>query len=45
MKEGVPAKLITIPNGEHVFEKDFDNPVVQKALHQVIDFLQLHLAE
>ncbi|WHY20400.1 alpha/beta hydrolase [Paenibacillus sp. G2S3] len=45
VKEGVPAKLITIPNGEHVFEKDFDNPVVQKALHQVIDFLQLHLAE
>ncbi|WP_340007082.1 alpha/beta hydrolase [Paenibacillus sp. FSL K6-0276] len=45
MKEGVTAKLITIPNGEHVFDKDFDNPVVQKALHQVIDFLQLHLAE
>jgi acetyl esterase/lipase len=45
VKEGVTAKLITIPNGEHVFEKDFDNPVVQKALHQVIDFLQLHLAE
>jgi acetyl esterase/lipase len=45
VKEGVPAKLITIPNGEHVFEKDFANPVVQKALHQVIDFLQLHLAE
>lgn len=45
VKEGVPAKLITIPNGEHVFEKDFNNPVVQKSLHQVIDFLQLHLTE
>lgn len=45
LKEGVTAKLITIPNGEHVFEKDFYNPVVQKALHQVIEFLQNHLSE
>ena len=45
VKEGVTTKLITIPNGEHVFERDFKNPVVQKALQQVIDFLKLHLAD
>lgn len=43
VKEGIEAKLITIPNGEHVFEKDFHNPTVQKALLQVIDFLKTHL--
>lgn len=44
VKEGIEAKLITIPNGEHVFEKDFHNPTVQNALMQVIDFLKTHLA-
>ncbi|WP_156431225.1 alpha/beta hydrolase [Bacillus sp. FJAT-29814] len=44
IKDGVEAKLITIPNGEHVFDKDFHNPVVQNALKQVIDFLHTHLA-
>ncbi|WP_235846887.1 alpha/beta hydrolase [Neobacillus soli] len=44
-KQSVEAKLITIPNGEHVFDKDFHNPVVQHALKQVIDFLHTHLAE
>jgi acetyl esterase/lipase len=43
LKQGVEAKLITIPNGEHVFDKDFHNPVVQNALQQVIAFLQKHL--
>lgn len=45
IKERVETKLITIPNGEHVFDKDFDNPVVQGALRQVIEFLQYHLSE
>ncbi|GHH98614.1 alpha/beta hydrolase [Neobacillus kokaensis] len=45
LKESVEAKLITIPNGEHVFDKDFDNPVVHNALQQVIDFLHTQLAE
>ncbi|MFJ7727592.1 alpha/beta hydrolase [Neobacillus sp. NPDC097160] len=44
-KEAVEAKLITIHNGEHVFDKDFHNPVVQNALKQVIDFLHTHLAK
>ncbi|QED50199.1 alpha/beta hydrolase [Cytobacillus dafuensis] len=44
IKEGIEAKLITIPNGEHVFDKDFHNPVVQNALKQVIEFLQVHLS-
>ncbi|MFC7681807.1 alpha/beta hydrolase [Paenibacillus sp. GCM10028914] len=45
LKEGITTKLITIPNGEHVFEKDFHNPTVQKALHQVIEFLKTHLSD
>jgi len=44
IKEGIEAKLITIPNGEHVFEKDFHNPTVQAALKQVIEFLNQHLS-
>ena len=44
IKEGIDAKLITIPNGEHVFEKDFHNPNVQAALKQVVEFLQQHLS-
>ncbi|MFK9090370.1 alpha/beta fold hydrolase [Bacillus salipaludis] len=44
-KEAAEAKLVTIPNGEHVFDKDFHNPIVQNALKQVIDFLHTHLAE
>ncbi|MEC1717298.1 alpha/beta hydrolase [Schinkia azotoformans] len=39
----IKTKLITIPNGEHVFEKDFHNPNVQSALSQVIEFLHEHL--
>lgn len=45
LKENVKTKLITIPNGEHVFEKDFHNPVVQNALREVIDFLNVHLSD
>lgn len=45
IKENVKAKLITIPNGEHSFDKDFHNPVVQNALKEVLDFLHVHLAD
>ncbi|WP_277587486.1 alpha/beta hydrolase [Psychrobacillus antarcticus] len=45
IKENIQTKLITIPNGEHVFEKDFYNPVVQNALQEVIDFLHVHLSD
>jgi acetyl esterase/lipase len=44
IKQSVEAKLITIPNGEHVFDKDFQDPIVQRALNQVIDFLKTHLS-
>jgi acetyl esterase/lipase len=44
IKQSVEAKLITIPNGEHVFDKDFQDPIVQHALNQVIDFLKTHLS-
>jgi len=45
LKEQVETKLITIPNGEHVFDRDFHDPIVQDALKQVIEFLQNHLVE
>ncbi|MEH7375185.1 alpha/beta hydrolase [Neobacillus drentensis] len=45
IKEKVETRLITIPNGEHVFDKDFDNPVIQSAFKQVIEFLQYHLTQ
>ncbi|MDQ0973152.1 acetyl esterase/lipase [Neobacillus niacini] len=43
IKQSVEARLITIPNGEHVFDKNFEDPIVQHALQQVIDFLKTHL--
>ncbi|MBV7505500.1 alpha/beta hydrolase [Bacillus sp. sid0103] len=43
IKKEVETKLITIPNGEHVFEKDFHNPIVQDAMSQVIHFLRQQL--
>lgn len=43
LKKGIPAKLITIPDGDHVFEKDFGSAQVQHALEQVIRFLRTHL--
>lgn len=44
LQKGVPAKLITIPNGDHVFEKDFQSAIVQDALQQMIGFLSEHLS-
>lgn len=44
IKNGVYGRLITIPNGEHVFEKDFHDSVVQDALTQVIEFLKTQLS-
>lgn len=44
IKQSVEARLITIPNGEHVFDKNFQDPIVQNALKQVIDFLKTHLS-
>jgi acetyl esterase/lipase len=43
IKNGVYGRLITIPNADHVFEKDFHDPVVQDALNQVILFLKTQL--
>jgi acetyl esterase/lipase len=44
IKNGVYTRLITIPNGEHVFEKDIHNPIVQDALCQMIEFLHTQLS-
>ncbi|WHY76614.1 alpha/beta hydrolase [Neobacillus sp. WH10] len=40
---GVENKLITIPNGKHVFDEDWQNPVVKEAFTEVIQFLRKHL--
>jgi acetyl esterase/lipase len=42
-KVGAESKLITIPNGKHVFDEDWSNPIVQKAFDEVIHFLKEHL--
>jgi acetyl esterase/lipase len=45
LQKGVKTKIITIPNGEHVFDKDFEHPIVQDSLKQMIEFLQLNVLE
>jgi acetyl esterase/lipase len=42
-KAGVENKLITIPNGKHVFDEEWQSPIVQKAFDEVINFLTEHL--
>ncbi|MEH7013783.1 alpha/beta hydrolase [Neobacillus niacini] len=44
IKQSVESRLITIPNGEHVFDKNSQDPIVQNALKQVVDFLKNHLS-
>ena len=41
LQQRVKTKFITIPNGEHVFDKDFHLPIVQDSLKQMIEFLQM----
>jgi acetyl esterase/lipase len=36
----VVSRLITIPNGKHVFDDDWENPIVQQAFTEVISFLK-----
>ncbi|PGM56096.1 alpha/beta hydrolase [Bacillus sp. AFS053548] len=43
LQKGVKTKFITIPNGEHVFDKDFHLPMVQDSLKQMIEFLQMYV--
>ena len=42
-KAGVENQLITIPNGKHVFDDDWQNGTVQNAFDDVIQFLKKHL--
>lgn len=37
----VPTQLVTIPNGKHLFDTNFNSPVVQRAYKEVISFLNL----
>ncbi|MGG0177835.1 alpha/beta hydrolase [Gottfriedia acidiceleris] len=43
LQKGVKTKFITIPNGEHVFDKDFYLPIVQDSLTQMIAFLRQYV--
>ena len=36
---GVESKLITIPEGKHQFDEDWQNPIVQNSFEEVITFL------
>ncbi|WP_252504208.1 alpha/beta hydrolase [Sporosarcina sp. Marseille-Q4943] len=38
-ENGVEGKLITIPEGKHSFDEDWQNPIVQNAFEEVITFL------
>lgn len=40
---GSISKLIKIPNGKHVFDEEWQNPVVQQAFKEVITFLHENL--
>ena len=39
----VKNKLITITGGSHGFDRNDDDPVVQKSFSDVLDFLDLYL--
>lgn len=42
-KNGVHHKLITIPDGKHQFDEEWDNPIVRQAFDEVISFLNEYL--
>lgn len=41
---GVENQLITIPNGEHLFDQNMKHPDATQAIEQVINFLQKNLS-
>ncbi|WP_042356618.1 alpha/beta hydrolase [Bacillus rubiinfantis] len=43
IRAGLTSQLITIPNGKHVFDDDWENPIVQQAFQDVVTFLEQHL--
>ncbi|MDW0117876.1 alpha/beta hydrolase [Sporosarcina thermotolerans] len=42
-ENGIEGKLITIPEGKHQFDNDWELPVVQNAFNEVLTFLNDHL--
>ncbi|MDN4608326.1 alpha/beta hydrolase [Sporosarcina highlanderae] len=42
-ENGVEGKLITIPEGKHQFDNDWERPIVQDAFKEVLTFLTNHL--
>lgn len=35
----IPTRLVTIPNGKHLFDKNFNSPIVQKAYKETVSFI------
>ncbi|MGE8206640.1 alpha/beta hydrolase [Heyndrickxia sp. NPDC080065] len=42
-ESGGSCKLITIQNGKHVFDEEWENPIVQDAFKEIITFLKENL--
>ncbi|WP_235801794.1 alpha/beta hydrolase [Ureibacillus manganicus] len=43
VEASVENKLVTIPNGKHVFDEDWNDSTVQNAFNEVLHFLKKHL--
>jgi len=44
-EKGVYSKLITIEGADHVFDHNFNDPAIQRAFMNVVDFLRTHLCK
>lgn len=44
-ENGVEAKLITLNGADHGFDQNFQNPSVQSAFKEIVDFLRSHLCK
>ncbi|MFU1796208.1 alpha/beta hydrolase fold domain-containing protein [Paenibacillus azoreducens] len=42
-EKGIYSKLITIEGADHVFDQHFNDPMVQNAFKEIVDFLNLRL--
>ncbi|WP_018758351.1 alpha/beta hydrolase [Paenibacillus terrigena] len=44
-EKGVYSKLITIEGADHVFDHNFNDPTIQRAFMNVVEFLRTHLCK
>ncbi|WP_374017987.1 alpha/beta hydrolase [Paenibacillus thiaminolyticus] len=43
--KGIYSKLITMEGADHVFDRNFKDPAVQRAFHDVLEFLKTYLCK